>query len=70
MKEILNNERHNLSELKSKYNAYKETNKVLQEQIRDLQVIKIINCLVYNYYVSIFIIMSKYYINTLIIQFN
>lgn len=51
LKEILINERHALSELKPKYNAYKETNKVLEEQIRDLQVISIINCLVYNYYV-------------------
>lgn len=34
-------ERHNLSELKPKYNAYIETNKALEEQIRDLQVISI-----------------------------
>ncbi|XP_060875512.1 interaptin-like [Metopolophium dirhodum] len=37
LKEKLINERHNLSELKPKYNAYKETNKALEEQIRDLQ---------------------------------
>ncbi|XP_027841216.2 interaptin [Aphis gossypii] len=37
LKEQLMNERHNLSELKPKYNAYKETNKALEEQIRDLQ---------------------------------
>jgi len=53
LKEKLINERHNLSELKPKYNAYKETNKGLEEQIRDLQVFSIINCLVYNYYVLI-----------------
>jgi len=51
LKEKLINEKHNLSELKPKYNAYKETNKALEEQIRDLQVFSIINCLVYNYYV-------------------
>lgn len=39
LKEELINERHNLSELKPKYNAYKESNKALEEQIRDLQVI-------------------------------
>lgn len=39
LKEEFINERHSLSELKSKYNAYKETNKALEEQIRDLQVI-------------------------------
>jgi len=61
LKEKLINERHNLSELKPKYNAYKETNKVLEEQIRDLQVITIINCLVNIYCVHIFMIMSKYY---------
>jgi len=53
LKEKLINERHNLSELKPKYNAYKETNKALEEQIRDLQVFSTINCLVYNYYVLI-----------------
>eukprot|EP00102_Acyrthosiphon_pisum_P005659 XP_001950662.2 PREDICTED: centrosomal protein of 290 kDa-like [Acyrthosiphon pisum] len=37
LKEKLISERHNLSELKPKYNAYKETNKALEEQIRDLQ---------------------------------
>lgn len=55
LKEKLINERHNLSELKPKYNAYKETNKALEEQIRDLQVFSIINCLVYNYYALIVI---------------
>lgn len=39
LKEEFINERHCLSELKSKYNACKETNKALKEQIRDLQVI-------------------------------
>lgn len=53
MKEQLINERHNLSELKPKYNAYKESNKALEEQIRDLQVILILNYLVYNYYLLI-----------------
>lgn len=38
LKEDLINERHKLNELKTKYNANKETNKVLEEQIRDLQV--------------------------------
>jgi len=41
LKEQFVNEKHNLSDLKTQYNAYKETNKALEEQIRDLQVILI-----------------------------
>lgn len=39
LKQEFMDERHNLSELKSKYNSYQETNKALEEQIRDLKVI-------------------------------
>lgn len=39
LKEEFVNEKHNLNDLKTQFNAYKETNKALEEQIRDLQVI-------------------------------
>lgn len=45
LKEELVSERQNLGELKPKYNAYKETNKALEEKIRDIQVIIIYNLL-------------------------